>query len=122
MKLCITSQGDTLEAKVAEHFGRASHFLFVDTETMAFRAVPNVTHTPQRGAGAIAAQIVIDGGAEAVLTGTIGPEAFNVLKTGYIQVFEGASGSDTAGNGLRKFKDGLYRESDQPSGGPWAQH
>ncbi|MGW8272320.1 MAG: NifB/NifX family molybdenum-iron cluster-binding protein [Thermodesulfovibrionales bacterium] len=121
MKLCITGQGDTLESNVDEHFGRASYFLFIDTETLAFQAVPNIIHTPQRGAGAIAAQIVIDGGAEALLTGTIGPEAFSALKTGYIQVFEGASGADTVKNALRKFKDGLYRESDQPSGGPWSR-
>ncbi|MGW8273183.1 MAG: NifB/NifX family molybdenum-iron cluster-binding protein [Thermodesulfovibrionales bacterium] len=122
MKLCITSQGDILESRVDEHFGRASYFLFVDTETMVFQAVPNVAHTPQRGAGAVAAQIVIDGRADALLTGSIGPEAFGALRTGYVQVFEGASQKDTVRDALGKFKEGLYRESDQPSGGPWAQH
>lgn len=39
MKLCITSAGKTMEAKVDARFGRAPYFLLVDTATEAFECI-----------------------------------------------------------------------------------
>jgi predicted Fe-Mo cluster-binding NifX family protein len=41
MKVCITSQGDTLEASVDPRFGRCQYFIFIDTETDSFEAIAN---------------------------------------------------------------------------------
>lgn len=118
MKLCITSTGMTLESAVDERFGRAPYFLIVNTETKEFHAVGNTALTAGRGAGVVAAQILSDMGVEALLTGIVGPNAFQAMKAARIKVYEGASETDTAAVALDKFKKGMYREASGPSGGP----
>lgn len=86
MKLCITSKGKTLESRVDERFGRTPYFLIVDTETKEFHAVKNTALTAGRGAGVVAAQILSDMGAEALLTGIVGPNAFQAMKAARIKV------------------------------------
>jgi predicted Fe-Mo cluster-binding NifX family protein len=117
MKLCITSTGKTLESRIDERFGRAPYFLIVDTETKEFHTVRNTALTAGRGAGVVAAQILSDKGVEALLTGIVGPNAFQALKAARIKVYEGASETDTAVAALEKFTEGVYREASGPSGG-----
>ena len=118
MKLCITSKGKTLESRVDGRFGRALYFLIIDTETKEFLAAKNTALTAGRGAGVVAAQILSDMGAEALLTGIVGPNAFQPLKAARIKVYEGASETDTAAAALEKFTEGIYREAFGPSGEP----
>jgi predicted Fe-Mo cluster-binding NifX family protein len=54
--------------------------VFVDTETLEFEAVPNPAMNQGGGAGIQAAQFVVNQGAQAVLTGNLGPNAFGVLQ------------------------------------------
>lgn len=42
MKICITSEGKTLDSKVDPRFGRCQYFIIVDSETLVFEAVENV--------------------------------------------------------------------------------
>ena len=117
MKLCITSTGKDLDSRVEEHFGKADYFLIINTGTMEVLAVPNTAHTPERGTGAEAAQLVLDNGAEAALTGVIGPNAFNSLKVGLVDIYEGASSQETVRQALERFKKGEYSECSSPTGG-----
>jgi predicted Fe-Mo cluster-binding NifX family protein len=41
MKICVTSQGDNLEAQTDPRFGRCQFFIFLDTETLEFEAIKN---------------------------------------------------------------------------------
>ncbi len=118
MKLCVTSTGQDLDAGIEEHFGKADYFLIVNTGTMEVLAVPNTAHTPGRGTGAEAAQLVLDNGTDAVLTGVIGPNAFNALKVGLVDIYEGATAQETVREALERFKKGEYRECQAPAGGP----
>ena len=81
MKIVITSQGTSLESPVDPRFGRAKHFVLVDTNTGELSAHDNSQNlnAPQ-GAGIQAAQAVAQLGAEAVLTGHVGPKAFTTLQ------------------------------------------
>lgn len=94
MQIVVTSQGPNLNSPVDPRFGRARHFLLVDTGSGAFTAHDNTQNlnAPQ-GAGIQAAQAVARLGAAAVLTGHVGPKAFAVLKAANIAVYTGASGS-----------------------------
>jgi predicted Fe-Mo cluster-binding NifX family protein len=118
MKLCITSMGETLESRVDGRFGRAPYFLIVDTETKEFHAVRNTALTAGRGAGVVAAQILSDLGAGVLLTGIVGPNAFQALKAARIKVYEGALETDTAATALDKFTQDMYREASGASGAP----
>ena len=53
--------------------------MFVDTETVSFEAESNPAMNQGGGAGIQAAQFVVERGAQAVLTGNLGPNAYNVL-------------------------------------------
>ena len=41
MKICITSQGDTLDSPVDPRFGRCQYFSIVETETMEHESIRN---------------------------------------------------------------------------------
>ena len=105
MKVAITAQGSNLDSPVDPRFGRARYFLLCDTETGQFTAHDNVQNlnAPQ-GAGIQAAQAIVKIGAEAVLTGNVGPKAFATLQAGNVAVHVGAAG--TVRQALEEFRAG----------------
>jgi predicted Fe-Mo cluster-binding NifX family protein len=105
MKVAITSRGTDLGSQVDPRFGRATNFIVVDTETGKFFATDNSQNlNALQGAGIQAGRIVIDLGAEAVITGNVGPKAFATLQAGGVNVYIGAVG--TVAEVLEKFKAG----------------
>lgn len=112
MIICLSATGDTLDASIDPTFGRAAHFLFVDSETDEFTSV---THSAAaHGAGVQSAQLVIDRKASVVITGRIGPNAFNVLSAAGIAVYVNASGS--ARDSLAAFEAGTIEQATAPTG------
>jgi predicted Fe-Mo cluster-binding NifX family protein len=111
MKLCVTSTGKDIEAKMDARFGRALYFLIIDTDTNALDAVLNSAAEEQQGAGISAAQLVLDRGIDGVLTGRVGPNTLNVFRASRVKLYEGASPQDTVKVGLDKFKRGEYIET-----------
>lgn len=108
MKIAISSQGENLSSLVDPRFGRCSYFLFIDSETEKFEALPNPALEAMGGAGIQAAQILVDKGVEVVVTGNVGPNAFQTLKTADIKIFGGATG--TVKEALEKYKNGELKE------------
>ncbi len=113
MKIAISVAGQTLDAEVDPRFGRCRYFIFVDPETMQFEAVENSSAMAAGGAGISAAQMVAGKGAQAVLTGNCGPNAYNVLSAAGIQVVTGVSGN--ARDAVQKYKEGEFQRSFQPN-------
>ncbi len=94
MKIAITSQGTNLDAQVDPRFGRAAYILVVDSETFAFEVLDNKENANAlKGAGIQAGTMVNNKGAEVLLTGFCGPNAFKVLNAANIGVANDASGS-----------------------------
>ena len=117
MKICITSSGKNLKSMVDPRFGRCRYFLIVDTDGEKVEAVKNTGVQASRGAGISAAQIVSDSGCEIVVTGNVGPNAFNVLNGVGIKIYTGAFGK-TCEQALKDFNDGNLTElKSQPVGG-----
>ena len=104
MKIGISSTGEDLNADVDPRFGRCKYFLFVDTDTMDFEAVSNESAMASGGAGIQAAQTVAKAGAETIITGNMGPNAFQTLSAAGIKVFTGANG--TVKETVEKYKKG----------------
>lgn len=104
MKICITSQGKTLDSLVDSRFGRCKNFIIMDTESEKFEAIENANAAFQGGAGIQAAQFVVSKGAKAVLTGNVGPNAFQTLNAAGIEIFAGVSG--TVSEAVKQFKTG----------------
>ena len=111
MKVAITAQGADLSSTVDPRFGRAKYFIIADTESGGFEAVDNAQNlnAPQ-GAGIQAAQNVSAKGAEVLITGHCGPNAFRTLSAAGIKVVVGAEG--TVSEALEKFKAGELKESE----------
>ena len=76
MKICVSSTGKDLDAQVNPRFGRCSYFLVVDTETMSFEYISNESAMASGGAGIQAAQTVAKAGVKVIITGNVGPNAF----------------------------------------------
>jgi predicted Fe-Mo cluster-binding NifX family protein len=104
MKIVVSAQGDTLEAPVSPVFGRCPTYVFVDTETMAYEAVANPAMSQGGGAGIQAAQFVVERGAQAVLSGNLGPNAFDVLQAATVPSYLLSAG--TVRQSVEAFKDG----------------
>jgi predicted Fe-Mo cluster-binding NifX family protein len=113
MKLCISSEGPTLDSMVDPRFGRCRTFVFVDAETLAFEAVDNAGTGASGGAGIQAGQLVASRGAGAVLTGNVGPNAFQTLQAGGIAIYTGVSG--TVREAVEGFRKGLYKATGAPT-------
>lgn len=103
MKIIVTSQGPGLDSPVDPRFGRAKCFVLFDTETGQVSVHDNAQNlnAPQ-GAGIQAAQAVARLGAEAVLTGNVGPKAFTTLQAANVAIYTGASG--TVGEAIEQYK------------------
>ena len=86
-KIAISSEGPSLEDNVDPRFGRAAGFMIVDTETLAFEYCDNgASQIRAQGAGIQAAEMVVQTGATVVLTGYVGPKAFQALAAAGIRV------------------------------------
>jgi len=115
MRICISSTGEKLTDTVDPRFGRCPYFLIGDSEGEEFKAIKNPGISYARGAGISAAQVVADEKVEAVITGNIGPNAFNVLSSAKIKIYAGAFGL-TAKDALEKFRKGELKVADQATG------
>ena len=94
MKVAVTAKGPDLSSPVDPRFGRAAYILIVDTTTMGCEILENgVNANAFKGAGIQAATMTADKGAEVLLTGYCGPNAFKTLQTAGIKVVDDVSGT-----------------------------
>lgn len=108
MKISITSKGNTLDSKLDERFGRTAYFVVYDTETNSYNIMDNSSIAASGGAGISAAQEIINTGAQAVITGNVGPNAMDVLLAGDIKIFKGLPVSIK--ENIESFKRGQLEE------------
>ena len=106
MKLAVSSEGPTLDSKVDPRFGRAAGFIIVDVDTMEFSHVDNGDIQVQpRGAGIQTTQRIAGQGVSVVLTGVVGPKAFEALNAAGIKVGTDLEGL-TVKEAVERFKAG----------------
>jgi len=111
MILAITASGDRIDSDVDPRFGRCKYFIFVNLDTGVIEAVLNAATAG--GAGIAAGQTVVTYGAKTVLTGDVGPNAYQVLSAAGIEVYTGVSGK--VKDAVEAFKAGKLKASGQAS-------
>lgn len=112
MKVAITAQGQELSSMTDLRFGRAKWIHVVDTDTGEHQVHDNAVHLnlPQ-GAGIQTGQNIANLGAEAVITGNVGPNAFRTLNAANIKVF--LTTQQTVQQVVTAFKEGRLQEVQQ---------
>ena len=113
MRIAASAVADSLDAQIDPRFGRCAYFVIVDSETMKFEAVPNTASGAMMGAGIQAAQIVASRGVQAVLTGNVGPNAFQSLSSAGINIITGVFG--TVREAVERFKSGQLQKIAAPT-------
>lgn len=93
MKVAVSAVAGSQDAAMDPRFGRCPYFVFVDSESGAVEAVSNAAVYEGHGAGVQAAQFVVQQGAEAVIAGQFGPNAFQVLNASGVSVYPYAGGT-----------------------------
>jgi predicted Fe-Mo cluster-binding NifX family protein len=113
MKICVSAGANSLDAQVDPRFGRCPYFVIVDSESMKFEAIPNVASGAMGGAGIQAAQVIAGKGVKVLITGNVGPNAFQALSAAGIKIVTGASG--TVREVVEKYKRGELSETGAPT-------
>lgn len=118
MKIAITAKGEDLEAEVDPRFGRCQYFVIADSETMEFEAMENPSAMAMGGAGPQAAQAISKMDVGVVITGNVGPNAFQALEAAGIKIITGSSG--IVREMVEKYNRGDFSETNAPSVGSHA--
>ena len=104
MKIAVAAQGDTPEALADPRFGRCRYFVIVDSDTGESTAIENPGGMAGGGAGIQAAQAVARSGADVVIAGNYGPNAYQALAAGKIEAYSSQGG--TVAEAVEAFKAG----------------
>jgi predicted Fe-Mo cluster-binding NifX family protein len=113
MKIAVSATDPELSSQVDPRFGRCAYFIFVDSETMQFEAAENPNVISSSGAGIQSAQLVAKKGANVLLTGSCGPNAFQTLQSAGVKVIVGVTG--TVQDAVQQFTSGKLQHTDQPN-------
>ena len=112
MKVVVTSQGNEPSSEIDLRFGRAKWLLVFDTETDNFQAHDNeVNVNAAQGAGIQTGRNIANLGADAVITGNVGPNAFKTLNAAKVKVFLAVK--QTVQQAVNSYKAGELKEENQ---------
>jgi len=112
MKIAISSTGNSLQSKADPRFGRAPFFIFIEEDSEKGPrnySLENLAAEAGSGAGTEAAQQAVREGAGVVISGAVGPNAFEVFAQLGIDVFL-FQGDVRVEDVYKKFKDGLLQK------------
>jgi predicted Fe-Mo cluster-binding NifX family protein len=116
MKIAISSTGKDLNSQVDVRFGRCPYFIIVETkgkEIKSSKAMENTATSQAGGAGISAAELVGNQKVDAVITGNLGPRAFDVLSQLDIDIYQ-ASG--TVKEAVKQLIEGKLTKIQGPTG------
>jgi len=118
MKIIISTTLDTQDCPFDPRFGRAAHFCIVDTETDNWESYPNPAINATGGAGVQASQFVAEQGAQVVISGDFGPNAYMTLSAAGVRMFLAPAGESlTVQDLLDRFQADQLQEVEAPTHG-----
>ena len=114
-RICVTSEGNSLDSRVDPRFGRCRYFMIVDTGSLEFEAIQNPNRESMGGAGIQSGQLVAVKKVKAVVTGNVGPNAYQTLVAAGIDIYTGAEGSIKGA--IEAYKSGKLQKIESASVG-----
>lgn len=114
-RIAISSEGRSLDDRVDPRFGRAAGFLILDEESQKSRFIQNGdAQTLTQGAGIQAAEIISNAGASILLTGFVGPKAFQALTAAGITIVQNLDNM-TVRDALDQYREGNVDIAEAPN-------
>jgi predicted DNA-binding protein (UPF0251 family)/predicted Fe-Mo cluster-binding NifX family protein len=105
-KIAVSSEGPDLDGPVDPRFGRAAGFVIIDPDTMTSEYVDNAASQGMaQGAGIQTAELMTRHGVGVVLTGYVGPKAFQALSAAGIKIGQNLEDVSVR-QAVEKFKSG----------------
>jgi len=116
MKVAVSAIGKGLDSQVDVRFGRCPYFVIVELENNEIKGsedVENTATSQMGGAGMTAAELAANKGANVIITGNIGPKAFQVFSQLELDVYQCTG---TVREAIEKFAKGELRKVSGPTG------
>lgn len=114
-KIAVTSEGPGLDDPVDPRFGRAAGFVVVDLDTMETQYLDNgQSQVMAQGAGIQAAELIARAGVSCLLTGVVGPKAFQALSASGVKIVQNLEGL-TVREAVERFKRGAVEIAGSPN-------
>ncbi|PRR79601.1 NifB/NifX family molybdenum-iron cluster-binding protein [Clostridium vincentii] len=88
MKIAISSNGNNNESLLDMKFGRCEYFQIHDTENKEVKILENKGALASGGAGIAAANQLIDENIGVIITGNLGPNAFEIIEKAEIKTYK----------------------------------
>jgi len=119
MKVAVSAQGPDLNSPVDPRFGRAAYFIIYDTSSNGFDVLRNEENAgAAQGAGIQAAQLVARQSVDLVVSGNMGPKAFEALRVAGVKMVTWDAG--TVAEAIEFIKSGKFEPlGDANVGGHW---
>jgi len=108
MKIVISSNGKTSENLLDKRFGRCEYFQIHDTDSKEIRILENKGQNSSGGAGIVAANQLNVEKVDVIITGDIGPNAFELIEKAGIKAYK--CGSIAISLALEKYNKGELEE------------
>lgn len=96
MKIAISSTGKTMENLLDMRFGRCEYFQIHDTESKEVKILENEGQNASGGAGIVASNQLVDEKVDIIITGNLGPNAFEIIEKVGIKAYKCESISITS--------------------------
>ncbi len=113
MKIAISSVDNKIDSIIDPRFGRCRYFIIVDTDSFDYVSVENPGFNTAQGAGIQAAQVVSSLNVNAVITGNVGPNAYQALSAAGIKIYSCIG--ETVRNSVNLFNAGSLKEISAPT-------
>lgn len=111
MKIAISATGKTMDSLLDVRFGRCDYFLIYETENKSVNAIENKGQSSSGGAGIVASQQIIDENVDVIITGKLGPNAFELISKAGIKAY--GCESISIKSALDKYDNGKLSELKQ---------
>jgi predicted Fe-Mo cluster-binding NifX family protein len=115
MKIILTTSSPSIDSEIDPRFGRGAYFIVVDTDTLEWQAHPNPGVNASGGAGTLAAQLVANQNAKAVISGDFGPNAYGALQAAGVSMYLYGP-SQSVRDAIERFKTGQLERVGAPTG------
>lgn len=88
MKVAFSATGKNKDSILDQRFGRCDYFQVYDTETKEIKVIDNEGQSASGGAGIAASNQIVNEKVDAVVTGSLGPNAFDIINESEIKMYK----------------------------------